>query len=284
LVIRSLPNPQSFADLLAGTWEGGRWAGEMMSPAATDATEQDAPVYYRIRSAGATDPGTVRHENEDSHLLQDVLRLWAVADGLGGHGHGEVASRMVVDALNSVATTASLNAALESVNVALAGVNADLRRGALGIGRDERAGSTVVALAIRGREWGVFWAGDSRAYMFRSGSLTQLTRDHTVASETGTEPGGSLAALVAAGDEITRAVGGDEVLELDYASGLIVDHDRFLLCSDGLYSALGEVQMTHHLQRGSPEEASRALVEAARSAGALDNATAVVIEVGSVTP
>ena len=283
LVVRSLPNPQSFADLLAGTWEGGRWAGEMSSPGATDLAEQDAPVYYGVRSAGATDPGTVRHQNEDSHLLQDDIRLWAVADGLGGHGHGEVASRMVVDALNSVAPTATLNAAVESVNVALAGVNADLRRGALGIGRDERAGSTVVALAIRGGEWGVFWAGDSRAYMYRSGSLTQLTRDHTVASETGAESGGSLAALVAAGDEITRAVGGDEVLELDYASGLIVDHDRFLLCSDGLYSALGEVQMAHHLQRDSPEEASRALVEAACSAGALDNVTAVIIEVGSVT-
>ena len=283
LVSRSLPNPQSFADLLAGTWEGGRWAGEMSSPATTDVAGQDAPVYYGIRSAGATDPGTVRHQNEDSHLLQDDIRLWAVADGLGGHGHGEVASRMVVDALNSVAPTASLNAALESVNVALAGVNADLRRGALGIGRDERAGSTVVALAIRGGEWGVFWAGDSRAYMYRSGSLTQLTRDHTVASETGTESGGSLAALVAAGDEITRAVGGDEVLELDHASGLIVEHDRFLLCSDGLYSALGEVQMAHHLQRDSPEEASRALIEAACSAGALDNVTAVVVEVGSDT-
>ena len=284
LVVRSLPSPESFADLLAGTWEGGRWTGEMSSPAATDIAEQDAPVHYRILSAGATDPGTVRQENEDSRLLQDDLRLWAVADGLGGHGHGEVASRMVVDALNSVAPTASLNAALESVHVALAGVNADLCRGALGIGRDERAGSTVVVLAIRGTEWGVFWAGDSRAYLYRSGALAQLTRDHTVASEAGAATEGSLAALVAAGDEITRAVGGDEVLELDCASGLVVDHDRFLLCSDGLYSALGEVQMALHLQRDTPEEASRALVAAARSAGALDNVTAVVIEVGSVDP
>ena len=282
LVVRSLPNPQSFADLLAGTWEEGRWAGEMASPAAADLAGQDAPVYYRIRSAAATDPGTVRRQNEDSHLLQDDIRLWAVADGLGGHGHGEVASRMVVDALNSVAPTASLNTALESVQVALAGVNDDLRRGALGIGGDERAGSTVVVLAIRGGEWGVFWAGDSRAYMYRSGSLTQLTRDHTVAAETGVESGGSLAALVVAGDEITRAVGGDAVLELDHASGLVVDHDRFLLCSDGLYSAVGDVQMAHHLQRDTPEEASRALIEAACSAGALDNVTAVIIEVGSV--
>jgi type VI secretion system protein ImpM len=284
LVARSLLNPQSFADLLAGTWEGGRWAGEVASPAATDVAGDDAPVYYRVRSAGATDSGTVRRENEDSYLLQEDTRLWAVADGLGGHGHGEVASRMVVDSLNCVAATASLNAASESVNVALAGVNADLRRGALGIGRDERAGSTVVVLAIRGGEWGVFWAGDSRAYLYRAGSLARLTRDHTVASEVGAESGGSLAALVVAGDEITRAVGGDEVLELDHASGSIIDRDRFLLCSDGLYSALGEVQMALHLQRETPEEASRALIEAACSAGALDNVTAVIIEVGSVAP
>jgi serine/threonine protein phosphatase PrpC len=239
---------------------------------------------YSIRSAGASDPGTVRQENQDHHLLQDDLRLWAVADGMGGHSQGEVASRMVVDALNSTAPTASLNAALESVSVALNRVNNDLRRAALGVGRDELTGSTVVALAIRGQEWGVFWAGDSRAYVYRSGSLTQLTRDHTVATEAGEGAPGSLADLVAGSDEITRAVGGDDVLELDYTSGLIADRDRFLLCSDGLYSALGEARMAHCLQQGTPEESSRTLVDAARSAGALDNVTAVVIEVASTFP
>lgn len=283
LVVRSLPSAESFADLLAGTWEGGRWDGEPSSPAATDLTASQAQASYRIRSAGATDPGTVRRENEDQLLLQDDIRLWAVADGLGGHGHGEVASRMVVDALSAVAPTASLNAALESVNVALGGVNADLRRGALGIGREERASSTVVGLAIRGKEWSVFWAGDSRAYQYRGGSLAQLTRDHTVAAETDAEQRVSLAALVTAGDEITRAVGGDDVLELDYASGLVAEQDRFLLCSDGLYNALGETQMLHHLQQNTPEEACRALIEAACSAGAPDNVTAVVVDIESET-
>ena len=284
LVVRSLPSADSFADLLAGTWEGGRWAGELGSPAAAQPVGSETAANYRIRSAGATDPGTVRRQNEDQHLLQDDIRLWAVADGLGGHGHGEVASRMVVDALGVVAPTVSLNAALEAVNIALAGVNADLRRGALGIAPEERAGSTVVGLAIRGREWGVFWAGDSRAYQFRAGSLTPLTRDHTVAAEAAQEQDNTLAALVAAGDEITRAVGGDDTLELEYVSGLIVERDRFLLCSDGLYNALGEVQMAHHLQRSSPEEASRALVEAACSAGAPDNVTAVVVDVEVEAP
>jgi type VI secretion system protein ImpM len=288
LVSRSLPKPESFADLLAGTWESGRWDGEMTSPeplgvaggaGGIDAVE--AMPDYSIRSAGATDPGTVRQENQDHHLLQDELRLWAVADGMGGHSQGEVASRMVVDALNSTAPTPSLDAALESVSVALRRVNNDLRRAALGVGRDELTGSTVVALAIRGQEWGVFWAGDSRAYVYRAGSLSQLTRDHTVATEAATEAASSLADLVVGGDEITRAVGGEDMLELDYSSGLIADRDRFLLCSDGLYSALGEARMVHCLQQGTPEEATRRLVEAARSAGALDNVTAVVVEVAS---
>jgi type VI secretion system ImpM family protein len=284
LVVRSLPKSESFADLLAGTWEGGRWDGEMASPEPEGAGEAEAMPDYSIRSAGASDPGTVRQENQDHHLLQDELRLWAVADGMGGHSQGEVASRMVVDALNSIEPTASLNTALESVSVALSRVNNDLRRAALGVGRDELTGSTVVVLAIRGLEWGVFWAGDSRAYVHRSGSLTQLTRDHTVATEAAGEPSGSLADLVVGGDEITRAVGGDTVLELDYTSGLIADRDRFLLCSDGLYSALGEARMAHCLQQGTPEEATRTLVEAARSAGALDNVTAVIVEVASAFP
>ena len=92
---------------------------------------------------------------------------------------------MVVDALNSVAPTAGLNAALDSVNVALARVNSDLQRAALGVGHDERSGSTIVVLVIRGSQWGVFWAGDSRAYVYRAGALVQLTRDHTVAAEAG---------------------------------------------------------------------------------------------------
>ena len=290
LVARSLPKPESFADLLAGTWESGQWDGDMASPDPTaldspaKAADTEAVPDYSIRSAGASDPGTVRQENQDHHLLQDDLRLWAVADGMGGHSQGEVASRMVVDALNSTAPTASLNAALDSVSVALSRVNNDLRRAALGVGRDDLTGSTVVALAIRGQEWGVFWAGDSRAYVYRSGSLTQLTRDHTVATESAEEAPGSLADLVAAGDEITRAVGGDDVLELDYTSGLVADRDRFLLCSDGLYSALGDSRMAHCLQQGTPEEATRTLVDAARSAGALDNVTAVVVEVASTFP
>lgn len=285
LVVRALPRPESFADLLAGTWDPGQWDGEIAASngfrddVAGLRQRSDDGVDYQIRSAGATDPGALRTQNEDHYLLNDGNRTWAVADGLGGHSHGEVASHMVVDALNSMAPTASINAALESANLALARVNVDLRRAALGVGGNERSGSTIVMLVIRGDEWGVFWAGDSRAYLYRGGVLRQLTRDHTVAAQASEVLASPLLQLLAAGDEITRAVGADEVFELDLASDLIAKGDCFLLCSDGLYSALGVSQMAHCLQHATPEEASRALVEAAREAGAPDNVTAVVVTI-----
>ena len=285
LVVRALPRPESFADLLAGTWDPGQWDGEI---AVSDGLRDDAAglrqrsddgVDYQVRSAGATDPGVLRTQNEDHYLLNDGNRTWAVADGLGGHSHGEVASHMVIDALNSMGPAASVNAALESANLALARVNVDLRRAALGVGGNERSGSTVVMLVIRGGEWGIFWAGDSRGYLYRAGALRQLTRDHTAAAQASEWLASPLLQLVAAGDEITRAVGADEVFQLDLVSDLIAKDDRFLLCSDGLYSALGDSRIAQCLRQATPEEASRALIEAAREAGAPDNVTVVVVAI-----
>jgi type VI secretion system protein ImpM len=287
LVVRSLPRPESFADLLAGGWNSGQWDGETaVAPDShfgiSDLGQRlDVTVEYQFSGAGATDPGIVRTLNEDNYLLSDNQRTWAVADGLGGHSQGEVASQMVVDALGSMDPTASLNAALEAANLALARVNADLRRAALGVGDRERSGSTVVMLVVRGGEWGVFWAGDSRAYLFRAGELRQLTSDHTAAAAlAGEDLEASLLELVVAGDEITRAVGAEDEFQLDTLSDLVADGDRFLLCSDGLHSVLGVNQIVHCLQDATPEDASKALVEAARAAGAPDNVTAVVVAVG----
>lgn len=185
LLVRSLPRPDSFGALLAGTWDDGRWDGEVApAPAmATLADTLEAPIQYAIESAAATDTGMVRRQNQDNFLLNNGNRLWAVADGMGGHSHGEVASQMVVDSLNALEPTSSLNACLQAVAVALERVNSDLRRAALGVGGGAESGSTVVALAIRGHEWGIAWAGDSRAYVYRGASLLQLTRDHTLAGE-----------------------------------------------------------------------------------------------------
>lgn len=288
LLTRSLPRPNSFGALLAGTWDDGRWDGEV-APAPTDASDSLAvAAQYDVECGAATDAGTVREENQDNLLISDDNRLWAVADGMGGHSHGEIASQMVVDALNALEPTASLSACFQSVDTALDRVNADLRRAALGVGGNVGSGSTVVALAIRGNAWGVAWAGDSRAYLYRASSLVQLTRDHSSRGEAAPqEPDNSALAVLgeaASGvmpslGEITRAVGGHDELQLDHVADLVLPGDRFLLCSDGLYTALDDAALIDCLQKSSAQEASTVLIEAARAAGARDNVTAVVVDV-----
>jgi type VI secretion system protein ImpM len=280
LLSRALPRPDSFAALLAGTWNDGRWDGEVAPALAqeplTESLELDPQ--YAIDSGAASDPGPVREHNEDHFLLGNDQRLWAVADGMGGHSHGEVASQMVVDALGALEPTPSLNTAFQSIGIALDRVNADLRRGAAGLGGGAgvgggASGSTVVALVIRGREWGVSWAGDSRAYIWRNEVLLQVTHDHNVSDEV--SEGGP---PVRTG-EITRAVGGHDVLELEYVADLVAPGDRFLLCSDGLYNALDEPALIECLRKATAQEASNALIDAARTAHARDNITAVVVDV-----
>ena len=271
LLNRSLPRPDSFAALLAGTWNDGHWDGEVMPRAAEPPVETLVDDFqYSLESAAATDSGSVRQINEDHHLLCDDLRLWAVADGMGGHSNGEMASQMVVDALRALEPTSSLNTALQSISTSLDRVNSDLRRGAVGVGRG--SGSTVVVLVIRGAQWGVSWAGDSRAYVLRAGVLSQLTHDHSTAAEQL-----SLDGIPTASGEITRAVGGHDELDLEHVADLVAPGDRFLLCSDGLYGVLDESRLQECLQKESAQEACDALIEAARTSH--DNITAVVVDV-----
>jgi type VI secretion system protein ImpM len=273
LLNRGLPRPDSFAALLAGTWSDGRWDGQVSAVQEQSAGVLESAIEYVIESGAASDAGTVREDNQDHFLRGDDKRLWAVADGMGGHSNGEVASQMVVDALNGLEQTGSLNTAFQAITTALDAVNADLRRGAAGVGGAGASGSTVVALVIRGREWGVSWAGDSRTYIWRGESLLQVTRDHSVASEAPPDD------IPTVRGEITRAVGGHDQLELEHVADLVAVGDRFLLCSDGVYVALDEPALIECLRKASAQEASDALIEAARKAGARDNITAVVVDV-----
>jgi type VI secretion system protein ImpM len=276
LLNRALPRPDSFAALLAGTWDDGRWDGEVAPAQDLGVPSLEPDAQYLIESGAASDVGMVRKENQDHFLLGDDKRLWAVADGMGGHSHGEIASQMVVDALNALEPTPSLNTAFQSTTAALDAVNADLRRGAVGVGGvdGEPSGSTVVALVIRGREWGVSWAGDSRAYIWRGGSLSQLTHDHSLSDDEA-----PLEGAAPKRGEITRAVGGYDELELEHVADLVAVGDRFLLCSDGLYGALDEPALIECLQKSSAQEACSALIDAARAADARDNITAVIVDV-----
>ena len=286
LLVQSMPRPRAFAAMLAGGWDDGQWAGDTVDFAMeTLATEQSAlvpPLQLEIDAAAVTDTGP-RPMNQDRVASNVDTRVWAVADGMGGHARGEVASQMVVDALNDLAPTATLNTALEDMSNALMRVNGDLHRAALSVDpddTDQRCGSTVVALAIRSPYWGAVWAGDSRAYLLRDGLLTLLTTDHTSANELASAAGLTLTGLVKSNSgEITRAVGGAEQLELDRVSDLVANGDRFLLCSDGLFGALDDVAIAGYLLQQPAASAAKSLVDAALAAGTRDNVSAVVIDV-----
>ncbi len=226
--------------------------------------------------AGLTNRGKVRERNEDSILTDPSGTLWAVADGMGGYGNGEVASDIVMDCLAAIPDGAdpgpALVARLKEANDIV------IRRQ-----RDPgmaRMGSTVVALLISRAVAHVAWAGDSRAYLLRGGRLRMLTRDHSVvqdlidrgeltADEAESHPESHL---------VTRAVGGGPELEVDLITVPLAIGDRLLLCSDGLTRCVYEQTVEALLARAaSPEEACQSLVREALENGAPDNVSAIAL-------
>lgn len=235
------------------------------------------PNSIRWTSAASSHVGLVRSINEDSCLDRPQRGLWAVADGMGGHHAGDLASRMVVAALDSLAPGSSLADSLAHVRELLQGVNQELRVAAV-VRNVPLIGTTVVVLLAWECYCAYLWAGDSRVYLLRNGRLKQLTHDHSQAEElraqgylTGQEGGHPRPNL------ITRAVGALDSLELDQGSLLVADGDIFLLCSDGLSNQVSEEDMGRALMSGNCEQAAQMLIELALKGGGSDNITAVVV-------
>jgi type VI secretion system protein ImpM len=276
LLVRSLPDPAAFPAMLAGTWAQEGWCGDVRAD--DEAGSPAERIAYGVSSGGFTSAGTVRAINQDNFTCNCQNQVWAVADGMGGGQDGEVASQMVTDVLAALEPAATLDAVTLSVRVALERVNADLCRRNAGRFKDEWSASTVVTLALRDQEWAVAWAGDSRAYLFRESELVQLTVDHSlknhpvIAIDDVSEP-------TSRDGVITRAVGGERVLRLDQVSGEARAGDRFLLCSDGLHSALDVEAVIRALGIEETQKCTQALLDAALLAGASDNVTAVVVDV-----
>jgi type VI secretion system protein ImpM len=270
LVTRGLPHPDSFASLLDGSWAGRRWRSVAARVEASMVPETlvDDPSPPRYRSAAASNAGCVREINQDSFLERPDAGIWGVADGLGGHADGEVASRMVCDALADVVPELSFEHLIDVVRQRVVDVNEQLIRAATRPVNAVQSGSTVVTLLARGSSCAILWAGDSRAYRWRNGGLEQLTRDH------------SLAALEGLSDSnaITRAVGGEATLDLDLVRHRVEPGDRFLLCSDGLSKTVSKEQLASWMAHEDIAQAVEGMIEATLAAGAPDNVTAVVVE------
>jgi serine/threonine protein phosphatase Stp1 len=228
-------------------------------------------------STGATHAGAVRRRNEDAFVDRPEIGLWAVADGAGGHGAGDVASAAIADALAGIPPHLGAAELLAQVRLRLSGVHASLQMHPGPGGRTPA--STVVALLARGGHFAVLWAGDSRGYLLRGGGFTRLTRDHSLVQEM--VDAGVLSEAEAErhpqSNVITRAVGAPGELELDKMSGPLLPGDVFLLCSDGLFKEIAEAEIAALLGAGQGPEA---LIAEAVRRGARDNVTAVAVRAG----
>ena len=228
----------------------------------------------KVGVGAATDIGQVREGNEDSYLV--VQPLYAVADGMGGHRGGEVASSLALETVQGM---------FEREEGSLADQVAEANRAVFDRSQNDRSvsgmGTTLTAAQVDGNRVHLVHVGDSRAYLLRGGELTQITEDHTLVhrmvmegeitpEEAETHPHRSI---------LTRALGVDQNIQVDEGDIETVPGDRILLCTDGLTGMVPEGQIREILlETPDPQEAVEKLVKVANRAGGIDNITALILD------
>jgi serine/threonine protein phosphatase PrpC len=242
-----------------------------------------------LHHGAATDVGTVREVNEDAFLAEPPV--FVVADGMGGHDRGDVASRIVVEEFARLARSGydpergpeAISRTLRTSQTRIGEYDARQRaEGAV----DFQAGTTaVVALLIEDQaepKWLLANVGDSRVYTFNQGELEQISVDHSVVQEL-VDAGMITEAAAAVHPErhiITRALGGQDAVEADYYVLPLAAAERLILCSDGVSGMIDDAAIgTIMRETDDPRDAADKVVAAAVAAGGRDNATAVVVDV-----
>ena len=231
--------------------------------------------------------GMVRSSNQDSLCALSGSQsppgldaLLAVADGMGGHRAGDVASDMAVRGLVDRVSRLERGAGAADLADAVRRVNADVHAAAQ---RPETLGmgTTLTAAALRGRSLALAHVGDSRAYVLRRGELRQMTRDHSWVADRVAQ--GLLSPAQAEGHPwsniLTRAVGIEPRVQVDFSVETVRDRDVLLLCSDGLHGMVGDDDIARLLAAGDARAACRALVDLANANGGIDNVAVVVARV-----
>ncbi|HEY5602223.1 MAG TPA: protein phosphatase 2C domain-containing protein [Gammaproteobacteria bacterium] len=234
---------------------------------------------YAWFSAAATDVGYVRQINEDAYLQRADIGLWVVADGMGGHHAGDVASSSIVEILDETQPHDQLSDYVDEVQDRIIIANNELIRLARQHADNRTIGSTVVAMIALDGHCAFLWAGDSRAYRCRDQQCVQLTRDHSQVEEM-VQQGLLLpeeAEQHPASNVITRAVGAADKLCVDVTFEEAQLNDTYLLCSDGLNKHVTNAEIAQFLQHENVEEIARQLVETTLQRGAIDNVTVIVI-------
>ncbi|MDT8345341.1 MAG: protein phosphatase 2C domain-containing protein [Thermohalobaculum sp.] len=237
------------------------------------------PTDGTLRYSARTHVGNVRRVNEDALIALPEIGLWAVSDGMGGHAAGDFASQTVTEALATLPMDLPPGELMRAVRDAIQAAHEIIaaeaeRQGGVTIG------ATVVVLLLAGEHFVCLWAGDSRLYRYRGGTVTMLSHDHSVVAE-----------LVEAGrltwaeaerhpqaSAITRAVGVGDELEIDKRRGDVLPGDRFLLCSDGLSRYADERLIAEVLGSAPIETVSDALLALALDGGGADNISIIVVD------
>ncbi len=231
-------------------------------------------------SVARTDLGNVRKVNEDSVLVHAAENLWVVADGMGGHDAGDVASKLITEALGVVALGESFSDNVDLLEDTLLQVNQQLRDYSKEKFTGRTVGSTVVLMYAQQQCGACMWAGDSRLYRWRSNSFEQLTNDHS-----------QVAALVESGlieseeaidhpasNVITRAVGAADTLQLDVRAIEIEPDDVYLLCSDGLYNEVDSAMIARNLSGNALEQSADQMIAECLAGNAQDNVSLIIMK------
>ena len=233
-----------------------------------------------ILSAFRTDVGKVRANNHDAPIVSEKLRLYGVADGMGGHKGGEVASTSARDDLlreleGNTPSVATLSSAIEEVNRQI--YHQQEHDDAL-----TGMGTTLSVLWMSDNFVYIGHVGDSRVYLLRDGEFKQMTLDHSLVEQLVRE--GVLTEEEAQNHPmrniITRAIGTDESVEVDVVVEERRKGDLWLACSDGLHGLVDDRQMRDALRQYAPEKAADVLLKAALDAGGRDNVTLVIVHDG----
>ena len=235
----------------------------------------------KLRWGATTDVGMVRQQNEDSYLAED--NLFAVADGMGGHNAGEVASALAITTVRSGAKSGILTA--DQFRDLVVQANTAIYTASLDDSTQSGMGTTLTAVAVvPGEEPRILVAnvGDSRTYMFRNGVLTRLSVDHSYVQELVNEgiitP--EAARVHPRRNIVTRAMGIDRSVQVDVFSNLVRTGDRLVLCSDGLVDEVPDSDIATILSEHSdPQDAAEALVMVANANGGRDNTTVIVVDI-----
>jgi len=227
---------------------------------------------------GKTDKGLVRKENEDAFCIEKDLGLLAIADGMGGHASGEVASKMAIEILKDSLKKEG-QPLPDRLNSGVKLANRTIYEASRSQSQLNGMGTTLTALQLDGNRLSIAHVGDSRAYLIRGGVIEQITDDHTIVSEQ--VAGGMMTREEAARSDmrniLSRALGIASEVDVDVEEFTVSEGDQLVLCSDGLSELISEDEILSEVQSTKrPDLACNELVNLANQRGGEDNVTVIV--------